>query len=190
MERLKIRFTGTTPLMVHNARLSNPIDPLVKEIKKITSKRKKTDEDHEAIAWLEWQGGLYWNAEIGPYLPASYFRAHLIDAAKNSKRGQAVKRGVTILDLESPIKYQGPRTPTEMYEAGKFVDVRSVKVGVMRIMRCRPIFPEWSVEFSLAFNATILDADDFNTFFDVGGTLLGIGESRPAYGRYDFHIVG
>ena len=49
--------------MMHNARLANPLDPLVQEIKKLTGKRKKTEDDLLQIARLEWEGGFYFNGQ-------------------------------------------------------------------------------------------------------------------------------
>ena len=43
----RIRLVGTRPMIQHNARLANPLDPYTQALAKITGKRKKTLEDHE-----------------------------------------------------------------------------------------------------------------------------------------------
>lgn len=43
METLKVKIKGATPLLQNRDVLSDPLHPLSKEIKEITSKRKKTD---------------------------------------------------------------------------------------------------------------------------------------------------
>jgi len=50
-----------------SAELINPLSPKTKAIKKITSKRGKTDDDHEQIALLEWEFLMYHDSKIGPY---------------------------------------------------------------------------------------------------------------------------
>ena len=53
METLNVRITGTSPLMMHSDKFANPLLPETKAHKALTAKRKKTDEDHEAIAKSE-----------------------------------------------------------------------------------------------------------------------------------------
>ena len=43
--KIIIELTGTSPLLMHNPRMVDPEFELNREIKAITSKRKKTDED-------------------------------------------------------------------------------------------------------------------------------------------------
>lgn len=61
MEQIKLRLIGQTPFLMHNSRLANPLDVYTKEIAKRSGKRKKTEEDIEELARLEWEGGLYLN---------------------------------------------------------------------------------------------------------------------------------
>ena len=85
MNSVKIKIRGTSPLLMHSDRLSNPLDPLTKEIKTYTGKRKKTDDDFTEIARLEWVGGLYHDEKTGPYLPARNVKAMLIQAASRTE---------------------------------------------------------------------------------------------------------
>ena len=57
MAEFIIDITGTSALLMHNARLADPLDPITKEKAKVSSKRKKTEEDQELLSHLEWQGG-------------------------------------------------------------------------------------------------------------------------------------
>ena len=69
METLKARLTGLVPLILHNARLADPLDPISKAMKTVSSKRKKTDADFEELARLEFEGGLYM-VDDEPVIPA------------------------------------------------------------------------------------------------------------------------
>lgn len=59
-----ITVTGTQPLLMHNSRMANPLDPIVKAVGKITSKRVKTDDDQEELARLDFYGGLYLDPDV------------------------------------------------------------------------------------------------------------------------------
>ncbi|CAO3452058.1 hypothetical protein [Azospirillum largimobile] len=48
-QSLSFQITGVSPLLMHNGRLADPLDPLVKDIKKLSCKRPKTEADLERI---------------------------------------------------------------------------------------------------------------------------------------------
>jgi hypothetical protein len=57
--KLSVTLTGTHPMLMHNGRLANPIDPWTRQLKALTSKRKKTDEDILQIAQVEARAGCW-----------------------------------------------------------------------------------------------------------------------------------
>jgi hypothetical protein len=59
MKTVSVKITGKAALLMHSDRFANPLDPLTKAHKELTSKRKKTDDDHIAIARGEFIGGCY-----------------------------------------------------------------------------------------------------------------------------------
>jgi len=69
MQTIKLQLTGTRPLLMHADVFADPLNPLTKQHKSLTGKRKKTDDDHEAIARSEWRGGMYFDDDMGPYIP-------------------------------------------------------------------------------------------------------------------------
>ena len=179
-----IRIEGTAPLLMHNARLANPLDPVVKEIKKITGKRKKTDDDHEAIARLEHMGGLYLDDDLGPYIPAENIHRCLVDAGKKQKLGKAVTQGVLIASPVNPLAYKGPRDSAGLWDDKRFVSMWSAKVGMQRVMRCRPRFAEWATEATGHIDPEVLDPDELRTVAEIAGSLIGLGDWRPLHGRF------
>lgn len=182
METLNVTLEGVSPLLMHSARGSNPLDPDVKHHKTLTSKRKKTDEDHEAIALSEWRLALYYDEQIGPYIPTMNIRASLINGAKFNKLGKNVKRSTLVTSEFTELIYQGPRTPDLLLKDGSFIDTRSVKVGQSRLMRNRPIFRQWSLAFELLFDETQIEKSDLMLAFQNAGKLIGIGDFRPECG--------
>ena len=178
-----ITLTGTAPLLMHNSRLSNPLDPATKALKKVTSKRQKTDDDHEQIARLEFAGGLYLDPDVGPFIPGENIARCLVDGAKLTKMGVKVTRGVFISTDVNPLSYKGPRAEQSLWDQG-WRHMASVKVGTSRTMRCRPWFPEWAVQAEGVLDPAVLELDDLVTIASNAGSLIGLGDWRPRFGRF------
>src|SRR5512144_1137486 len=106
----RIVCTGTKPLLLHNVQLASPLNPYAKELKSLNSKRVKTDEDRLAIARVEFEGSLYFEDGVGPYIPGQNVLASLIEGAKITRSGKKVERGVTVESFQCPLIYDGPRT--------------------------------------------------------------------------------
>ena len=90
MKKIKCEFHGISPIILHSCQCVNPLHPLSLEMKKITSKRKKTEEDLIRLSNLEWESGLYWDDEVGVYIPAENIEATIREGAKASKQGKAI----------------------------------------------------------------------------------------------------
>jgi hypothetical protein len=184
MKQIVFAIKGTTPLIMHNERLANPFDDLTKEIKAITGKRKKTEDDLHEMARLEWLGGLY--HEDGKIIVPGYnVLAAIRDGGKLHKLGTAVKRAVLVQEDRLELAYDGPTTPAELFKDKNFVDVRSVKVGAARIMRCRPIFKSWGLCFTLLFDESVIQLDSIKRIVADAGALCGLGDYRPRFGRFE-----
>lgn len=182
---IRITITGRTELLMHNARLSNPLDPFAKAIKAISSKRTKTDDDHEEMARLEHAGSLYYDPEIGPFIPGQNIERCLVDAGKVTKSGVKVTRGLFVSTNVNPIAYKGPRTPDALWVDENFRHLASVKVQQSRVMRCRPMFREWRTEAEGTLDTTVLSFEELQSIADTAGTMIGLGDYRPRYGRFE-----
>jgi hypothetical protein len=185
MEILKLKLTGTSPLMMHSDRLANPLLPETKAHKSLTAKRKKTDEDHLAIARSEFISGLYWSEAAGVHVPGQNFDATFLAGSKLQKLGTAWRRGALVVTDRIKLLYDGPRTPAALWEDTRFVDCRGVKVGTAKVMRYRPVFTEWAAELELAFNPEILDEGEIKKALLDAGALIGVCEYRPRFGRFE-----
>jgi hypothetical protein len=184
MKTINIKIRGTSPLLMHSSAAVDPTHPLNLESKKITGKRKKTDEDHIEINKFDFLKAIYFDERVGCYLPANNIEACLRDAAKKSKQGKSATCAIFVMPDMIPLIYDGPRTPRELYEDVRFRDVRAVKVQQARLMRCRPRFDQWSADFEIQFDEKILDETDIMSFLDTAGTYIGVGDFRPRYGRF------
>ncbi len=184
MEQLDLHLTGLVPLLTHNNVTVNPLDEQTKAIKKFTVKRKKTDEDHVMIQRLEWEAGLYHDPEIGPYVPGVNVVTCLRDAAKLTRQGAAVTRSVVVTEDRLPLEYSGPRDIRGLWESN-FKDFRPVGNQQNSVMRCRPMFVNWKLTVPVALEASILDPDDLRDIAHRAGVMIGLGDYRPRFGRFE-----
>lgn len=184
MHEYTITIDGTAPILMHNARLADPLDPATKALKAASGKRSKTDDDHAEVARLEFIGGLYWDDEIGPYIPSDNIYRSLWDAAKKYKLGKKFQEGVIFTSDVNPLAYQGPRTIDALWDDKNHVHRASVKVQMSRVVRTRPMFKDWSTEATFILDPNVLDLADINRIAETAGQLIGLGDWRPRFGRY------
>jgi len=182
--RFRMTFIGTSPMMMHNSRLADPLDPVVKEIKSISGKMRKTDEDYDKMAYWEFVGGMYYVEDVGPFLPAANLRKAFIEAARKTKNGKQVEQGLFVDTLINPVAYDGPRTIDGLWVNKNFVDRSCVKVQAARVMRTRPIFHVWAVDAVCTFDPSLLNFGQINEFAQTAGDYIGLGDYRPLYGRF------
>jgi hypothetical protein len=189
MKSIPVKITGSSSLLMHSDRFANPLDPMAKAHKELTSKRKKTDDDHIAIAKSEFIGGCYWNEDTGFFIPAQNLDSCLIAAAKLQKLGVKFKQGVQVLEDELPIDGLKNMTPEKLWENPKNVDARGVKVGMAKIMRYRPIFRSWSLSATVVVNEDVVNVNEVKKALVDAGALIGLGDYRPRFGRFNVEFA-
>lgn len=185
---ISFEIEGVSPLLLHNGQLANPLNPLVKQMKALTSQRKKTDDIHIELSRLEFRASLYLNAKGEVEIPAEVLESCLIEGAKKSKLGKQFKSAICIME-NSVLDYGEKLTADQMWErAGEFVDVRGVKVGTARVMRTRPIFRNWRLSFDVSYNPELVNPEQVQLAVADAGAQVGLCDYRPKFGR--FQIVG
>lgn len=188
--KLRLIGEGTRPLLMHNVQLASPMNRYAKELSRLNKAKpssKRTDDDRLEIARVEWEGGLYHEDGIGPYIPASWVFKSLLEGARSGRRGQKIEGGVTVVEMVHPLIYKGPRAIAEMWGDGasEFVDFRTVRVGQAKVDRCRPIFRTWKFEAELLIDPTVIDPDEVADIASIAGRLKGMGDYRQQYGRFE-----
>lgn len=186
-QRLRFKLTAASPLVMHNGRLANPLDPMAKALKSVSGKRAKTDADYEELARIEFLGGLY-VGDDGPCIPGELIEAVLIAAAKKAKRGPQAKAGL-LSDANHRLDYNGPREPDALWQAEEHRLVAGVRVGQARVMRTRPIFRDWSAEIFVDFLPGQLNRGEVAEMVRVAGEVVGLGDWRPRFGRFTAEML-
>ena len=117
---------------------------LRKELSRLTNvtTSKRTPDQNQRIAEIECEFAIYWQADR-PIITAPVFRSAIEQAARVTKDGPRVRRGLQVLDttFDSPLitAANGDRHALITAAATQHV----VKVGQQRIIRTRGGFPEW-----------------------------------------------
>jgi hypothetical protein len=174
------------PMMQHNTRLANPLDTEAKKHKEVSGKRKKTDEDHEWLAWHEWIMSLYLDEDQKVILPARVIQATIENGAKDFRKGIQFKSSFNVVDDAKLINPDNGRQYTlkEIEDKEKFIDCRIVVVKGNRIMRTRPIFNRWTVEFDAEFLPETISIGEVKNAIENAGKYKGFGDYRPRYGKF------
>jgi hypothetical protein len=185
MKTFKAIITGVSPLMMHSERLADPTNPKTKELKKLTSKKSKTDEDLALIKRVEWEVGMYTDETGAPAIPVDWILAVLLAGAKKSKQGPLAKAGIFPGNTTFfPLDFPGPKDVEALWNDGRFCDYRGVVIQQKRTMRARPVFPGWSLKFEVDFDPDTIDGSTIKTALERAGTLIGMGDYRPRFGRF------
>lgn len=180
---LSLRIVGVAPLVMHSGQLANPMSPQAKELRKISKKRAKTDADHEHLSRVEWIGGL-WLSGGQPCIPGEAIEACFVQAARKSKRGVIARAGM-ISPENWLLEYDGPRDVNKLWEVEAFRLIAGVRVGQARVMRTRPIFRKWAARVTFEYLDDQMDESDILDILRVAGRIVGLGDWRPRYGRFE-----
>ena len=182
-KKVKYKIEGIVPLLLNNGAKADPLNPRVRELKALTSKKKKTEEDLIEIQRLEFLLGLY--VEKGRVvIPGVNLEGAFVSGAKKERRGEDARSAIIVPGF-FPLIYDGPKPPEDLWKAGTFRDVRGVVVDNKRIFRCRPRFDVWSLEFTIELTPGGVDADVATNWLKVCGEQVGIGDFTPRFGRFE-----
>jgi hypothetical protein len=183
MKNVNVKLTSIAPMLMHSDRTANPLDQFARELKKISGKRKKTEDDYEEMSKLEFIAGCYYDKKY--FIPAANIEACLIASAKHTKRGTIIKQAIIVPDDASFNFKHEKHDPTKLFEKEKlYVDMRTVKVGTSKVIRTRPIFNEWEVSFQIYIDTDKLNVEELREILENAGKYVGLGDYRPRYGRF------
>ena len=179
MKKYKVCIEGISPLLMHGSQ----------NVGMDGDTGKKKGGNALLGDKNEWKKTIYFDENIGVYVPAINIEASLIEGAKQYKigRGSAtkyVKSGVFITDNELQLKVDG-NTIKSLDEVE--VDQRTVKNPSTkgRNMRYRAIFKMWSTEFTIMVSSDDYISEDLlKNIIDYSGMYVGVCDFRPRFGRF------
>jgi hypothetical protein len=134
---------------------------------------------------VEYEAGLYLNAKRQVILPSRVLEAHISLAARKTKEGKQSLAGMFV-DTDGLLNYEGgPLTVDELLDSEEHRLVVPVRVGMARVIRTRPMFRNWSTTFKVSVLDELVTPSTLRAWIINGGNLIGIGDYRPRYGRYE-----
>jgi hypothetical protein len=166
MFKAKVIVQGIAPLLQNRF----PDEEYPENAKKIKTKVYKDDDEAKKRLYLD--GKVV-------YQPAEHFVASMIGAAVNFKfEGKktykdAIDGGIFISPEKIPHKFQK-----------WIIDRRPVVIQRSRIMRVRPKFEKWELEFDIECIDDRVTQEVVKEILEYAGLYKGIGDMRPRYGRF------
>jgi hypothetical protein len=191
METIKFKITGIEPLLQNNPQTVDPFNFYAKAKKRLTGKKKKTEEDLLEIRRLEVLSKCYFDENIGIYVPSTWISAGIAGASfSRAKVSKAAIRSC-VFPTEPKIKLHFAdeklvKTLDDIPGNPKFVHTLLLKQQQVRIAKCAPIFHGWNFTTSLEFDPEIIDRADLIGILSFVATYVGFGDFRPTYGRARF----
>lgn len=183
---LNAKLVGATSLLLSNGRLADPLDPRTKQLRAIQGAKKKTDEVYAEMADLEWEGSLYYDPKIGPYLPSQNVFGALKEAGTMDRLKTKVQAGIVFKVVPLRIDYNGPRDLDALRRDPAFRTRFMVAGKAGRVPSTKPKFEEWSIDVSIEYMPEILNERDVHNLLVKAGKFKGIGASRKwGFGRFE-----
>jgi hypothetical protein len=140
--------------------------------KKVSGKRDFSGESELA---------LYRLSDGTIYQPSTHIEGAMVKSAAKYQIGGRGKK--TYKDLfKSAIVIQPDCIPHKIQDYE--VDRRAVIINRSRIMRERPIFKNWELDFEIIVMDEQIPMNVINQILTDAGQYIGIGDFRPKFGRF------
>jgi hypothetical protein len=177
-------LVGTAPLLMNSGEADRDGE-LYRAYYILGQKRGKSLDDEARLRELEWQLRIYLDEEIGPYVPGKNVKEMLRSAATKWRKGEEIKRSLVVVENRIPLLYDGPRDQQGLWDEGYRYTamVANAGAGSGRVVRCRPMFPDWRLEAELAYDPEDLDYD-FLCQVVERTQKYGLGDYRPTFGSF------
>lgn len=188
MQSLKFKLHGVDSLLVNNPQTSDPLNKYAKEMKVISGKRKKTDEDIIAMREIELRAKIYWDDELKIYIPATWITAAIagMSWSKAKIKKADIRSAVFPTTPKIKLNYENQSSveqPIDIVKNEKFHNVMSLKQGQVRVVKAAPIFNNWSAEVEVDYDNSILNEQELKDLITHASSYGGYGDFRPTYGR-------
>ena len=175
-----VEIRGVRPIIHHSGAGLNPKHPANIEKPDLTRKRgsNRTEADEARTAELECQLSLWMDGEGKPTIPSAALRSCIETAARKLKQRPQVREGLIVSEVRD-FFYDRERYGDTLEELAVSTQYR---VGVQRqcILRTRAKFYLPSCcRFALDCNDGLIDQQQLETWLDIAGQRIGLGDWRP-----------
>ena len=189
IQTMTAHITGINPLLQNNPQTVDRFNPFTKSMAKINAKKtRRTDEDYRDLQNLEVRAKIFWDPDIGIYVPASWPMAAIAAASfKKAKISKADIRGSVFTTRDKlPLTYRDQdkiKTPDDIVGNPDFRINLTLKQGQVRVVKAAPIFHDWSFDLTLEFDTNLIDPSSLADILKHAALYGGFGDFRPTFGR-------
>jgi len=168
MEIYSVRIVGTKPLLMHA--------PTGLGDKPKLRRGEHLDPKTEAENYL------YKDEEGNIVIPSVNVKACIRDAGRNYKVSGRRTTFASMIKAGLDIR---PFPYVPLIHNGWEVDIRRVRVQRASILRARPRFNEWALEFEIInHDPTIIHKETLQKILIDAGKYYGLGDFRPEFGLF------
>jgi len=167
----KVRIEGTKPLL-----MNAPNELIALEQEKLTRRRSEIPDPKK-----EAESRLYKDPQGRIAIPSYVIKGCLKSAGGNYRARQRMSTYKSL--LKAGIDIEPEWIPLE--HDGMKIDARPVNVKGNRIIRYRPRFDKWALEFYIINrDPKIISEEILKKILEDAGRWYGIGDFRPEYGLF------
>lgn len=189
MRQAAIKVTGINPLLQNNPQTVDRFNQFTKRMAQINAKKtRRTDDDYRELQDIEVRAKMYFDDDIGIYIPATWISSGVAATAfKVAKISKADIRGALFTtDDKIKLKYRDSRkvkTPDDIVGNHDFRINLTLRQGQVRVVKAAPIFHDWSFETMVEYDDKIIDPDSLERIVEHMAKYGGFGDFRPTFGR-------
>lgn len=189
MRTAQIAISGVSPLLQNNPQTVDRFNAFARRMAQINAKKtRRTDDDYLELRNLEMEAKVYFDAEIGVYVPSSWLAEAVATAAfKVAKISRADIRGAMFTTSDKlKLTYRDmDRVATVVDIVGNpvFRQMLTLPQGQVRVVKAFPIFHQWSFSTELEFDDKIIDPESLTRIVEHTAKYGGFGDFRPKFGR-------
>lgn len=178
--KVNVHLKGITPLLIHNGRTASPLDEYAQKMKQITSKRNKTEKDLKKLMDIQWEAALYWDDEMGLYMPVENLLAALWKGAKKHKLGPKVSGFFFEEAIGFPILTDHHKKLESLRADPRNKFTKMVTIQRSKVLSCRPIFKTWELKFEFLLDEEILTMEEAKMVLTAMAARIGLGVWTPS----------
>lgn len=187
--------TGVAPLLQNNPQTVDRFNAYSQAMARINAKKtKRTDDDFHELQDIEVRAKLYFDAELGVYVPATWIAASIAaNSFRTVKTSKAdIRAAVFTTAFKLPLNYAGKdkvRTEDDIVGNPLFRTKLTLKQGQVRVVKAAPIFRDWSFSFGLEYDDKIIDPQSLQYVIEYAAKYGGYGDFRPTFGRAEAKVT-
>jgi hypothetical protein len=192
---LKVTITGMNPLLQNNPQTVDRFNDYTRAMAKINAKKtRRTDEDYRDLQDIEVRAKIYWDEDLGIYVPGTWMSAAIAAASfKKAKISKADIRGsVFVEDDKIKLQYENMnlvKKPEDIVGNPFFRLNMTLKQGQVRVVKAVPIFHKWSFNTKIEFDDKLVDESSLVDIIKHASLYGGFGDFRPTFGRAQAEVV-